>query len=306
MLTQILNELSPGCKKLYTLNGQLAPAVKRTSFSWSSIPGTLCLAANKKYLRQAIGNDNIKGLITDIRYRADIEPLAAAHDKLFILCDKPADLFYAIHNRALHGERKTLVDGRQIDESTRILPSVVIGKNVTIGRNVVIGENCILHDDTKIGDNCVIHENTIIGTPGYFSKSIFGTKCHVNHYGGVSIGNGCLIHAGSIIAKSVNIDEFTRLEDDVHLGISVNIGHDCNIRRGANIATRALIAGRAEIGINAWVGANAVVSNAVTIGNDVQVKIGSVVIADVAAGHCVSGNFAIRHADNLKSLASQG
>jgi UDP-3-O-[3-hydroxymyristoyl] glucosamine N-acyltransferase len=140
-----------------------------------------------------------------------------------------------------------------------------------------------------------------IGTDGFFSKMIMGKKTHIRHFGGVVIGNNCVIHVGTNIARSVNFNESTVLEDNVHIGARSNVGHDCKIGRNTDISANVQIMGRAEIGADVWLGANVGISNMVKVGNGAIVRIGSVVIEDVAEAEDVSGNFAIKHAMNLKN-----
>jgi UDP-3-O-[3-hydroxymyristoyl] glucosamine N-acyltransferase len=53
------------------------------------------------------------------------------------------------------------------------------------------------------------------------------------------------------------------------------------------------------MGGNCWVGAGAVISNMLTIGQNADIKLGSVVIEDVPATQALSGNFAVSHKANL-------
>ena len=77
-------------------------------------------------------------------------------------------------------------------------------------------------------------------------------------------------------------------------------GHDVEVGDGATISSNVVVAGRARIGARAWIGASATISNAVCIGDGAEVRLGSVVIQDVADGGDVSGNFARGHAGNMK------
>ena len=79
-----------------------------------------------------------------------------------------------------------------------------------------------------------------------------------------------------------------------------NVGHDVEIGEEASISSNVVIAGRARIGKRTWIGASATISNMVRIGDDAEVRIGAVVIQDVADGGDVSGNFARKHAGNIK------
>ena len=273
----------------------------RTAFTWTDLPDALCLALNKEYFRQAIKNKNVKGIIAP--------PTAVVYNKPFekavVLCKKADELFYFLHNKRIH-EIKPRFDSSMhktmIAASAQISSTSILGNNVSIGENVVIHDGCIILDNTIINKNCVIYDNVTVGTEGFFSKNILGKKTHVDHFGGVKIGENCIIHTGTNISRSANFGEYTTLGDNVHVGIHTNIGHDCNVGNNCDISAKVLLSGRVKIGCNCWIGAAAVISNAISVGDNASIKIGAVVIENVTPGESVSGNFAIKHNRNLKSF----
>lgn len=278
-------------------------AVRRTGFTWSDRPHTLCLATNRSYIDQARNNNNITGLVIHGRFGQEVETLDG---KLVICCDKPEALFYAVHNLAIHEQFGTwAMPESSIAASAQIAASAIIHDAVTVGENVVVHDGAIILPGTVIGDDCEIHPGVTLGTSGFFSKPVFGKKTHIRHFGGVSIGSNCIIHARSNIARSVNHGEQTQLADNVHMGIGVNIGHDCRVGADTDISTRVVLAGRVSVGRRCWIGAGALISNALEIGDDAEVKIGSVVVSDVAPAGVVSGNFAVDHRRRLKKHLSE-
>ena len=277
--------------------------LQRTGFTWSDRPHTLCLATNRAYIAQARNNDNISGLIIHRRFGHEF---TALDGKLVICCDEPEALFYAVHNLAIHRQfSNPAMPESSIASSVQIASSAIIHDGVTIGEDVVVHDGVIILPGTVIGDGSEIHPGVTLGTSGFFSKPIFGKKTHVTHFGGLSIGSNCIIHASSNIARSVNHDECTQLADNVHLGIGVNIGHDCRVGVDTDISARVVLAGRVNVGRRCWIGAGALVSNALEIGDDAEIKIGSVVVSDVAAASVVSGNFAVDHRRRLKKHLSE-
>jgi len=274
---------------------------RRTSFTWSELPNTLCLAMNKKYYKEAILNKNIKGIITP--------PPAVITDYKFtksvIVCEKADELFYFLHNKRIHEITNPLFSPpgiSQIAPSAQIAPTTILGKNIYIGENVTIHEGCIILDNTIIERNSIIYHNATIGMQGSFAKYILGEKTHIEHFGGVRIEENCIIHAGTNISRSVNFGEYTIIGDNVHIGIQTNIGHDCKIGNNCDISAKVLLAGRVKLGSHCWIGAGAIISNAISVGDNASIKIGSVVIKDVPPGEEVSGNFAIKHTKNLKEF----
>lgn len=94
---------------------------------------------------------------------------------------------------------------------------VIIGSNCTIEKPVlgftVIGNHVKIDDLVQIGQNQEIGENTIIAT-GYKAES--GVKIGANTFigmgvtiisGKISVGNNCIIGAGTLLTKSVENDK---------------------------------------------------------------------------------------------------
>jgi len=277
--------------------------LRRTGFIWSERPYTLCLAVNRKYIHHALGNTNIAGLVVHNRFAPD---LRGCDGKLVICCEKPAELFYALHNLAIHKPfSRPVTTESSIAGSARVAASAIIHTSVTIGENVVVHDGVVIMPGTVIGEGCEIHPGVTLGTCGFFSKPVFGKKTQINHFGGVIIGPNCIIHASSNISRSVNHDERTQIAANVHMGIGVNVGHDCRVGEDTDISTRVVLAGRVNVGRRCWIGAGALISNALTIGDDADIKIGSVVVSDVGSADVVSGNFAVAHKQRLKEYLSK-
>ncbi|MEJ2696163.1 MAG: hypothetical protein P8013_05905 [Candidatus Sulfobium sp.] len=299
MVLDILKECTERFSIVEVLGESSLAECCRTSFTWSEIPGSLCLAMDKQYFLSAMDNENIMGIIA---------PPAAVvrdhtHTKGIVVSSRANDLFYYIHNLGIHrGRAGGEIIQPYIDPSARIAPSAIIDKNVVIEENVIIYDNCIVRDGSVLGKNSVLYENVIVGSEGFFSKVVQGEKIHVKHFGGVKIGSNCMIHASTNIARSVNHGEYTILGDNVHVGGSSNVGHDCRIEDNTDISVKVLLAGRVRIGKGCWIGASVSVSNAVSIGANASIKIGSVVIDDVEENGIVSGNFALPHSHNLKKF----
>jgi UDP-3-O-[3-hydroxymyristoyl] glucosamine N-acyltransferase len=282
-------------------NEHLLDLCRSTSFTWTHQPKTLVLAANKNYFAQAYNNPDVLGIIATPQSIA-ISPFPDKESKAIITSGKAAELFYYLHNQQIHMQHITQNNNAMscISPSASISATAVLGKNVMIADDVVIGHYCVVLDNTRIGCGSILHPFVTVGTEGFFSKIIMGKKTHIKHYGGVSIGENCIIHTGTNISRSVNFCEETVLSNNVHIGIHSNIGHDCFIGESTDISTRVVLAGRVQVGTNCWIGANATIANALKIGDGCSIKIGSVVIDNAAEQTELSGNFALDHRGNLK------
>ena len=277
--------------------------VQRTSFTWTDLPGAMCLAVNKSYYAEAIANPNIVAIVAPARIAVD-RPAS----KALLLTDRCAELFYRLHNLGIHTHARTA--SRQaragVGAGARIAPTAVISAEASIGPGVVVSDYCVVQGPVEIGPDCVLHPFVTVGTEGFFSKVIDGRKSHIHHFGGVRIGSNCILHTGTNVSRSVNFNEVTELKSDVHVGIHCNIGHDCQVGENCDLAAWVLLLGRVRIGSGTWIGANAAVANAVKVGSNSTIRLGSVVIEDLPAGSDVSGNFAVPHARSLRSYLGHG
>tara|TARA_R110001599_G_scaffold350534_1_gene580789 strand:- start:4129 stop:4749 length:621 start_codon:yes stop_codon:yes gene_type:complete len=89
------------------------------------------------------------------------------------------------------------------------------------------------------------------------------------------IGKGVVIFAGVVINVA------TVVEDACIINTGATVDHDCTLKRGAHISPGAHLGGEVEVGERSWVGIGAIVKQVITIGSDVIVGAGAVVVSDV-------------------------
>ncbi len=100
----------------------------------------------------------------------------------------------------------------------------------------------------------------------------------------VSIGNGVMLGAGSMI------NALARIDDGVICNSGCIVEHECRIGKFSHVAPSATLLGNVEIGESCLIGGNAVVKPGVKIGNHVTVGAGSVVLENIPNGTKVVGN----------------
>jgi UDP-3-O-[3-hydroxymyristoyl] glucosamine N-acyltransferase len=185
-------------------------------------------------------------------------------------------------------------------KNSYIAPSAKIGKNVRIGvgcvieGNVVIGDNTEIHHNvvirnkTRIGANCTIHSGTVIGEYGFgYVKNEQNEKTMLRHYGGVvieddvHIGDNCVIIRGAI--------DDTIIHKGVKMNTMVHIAHNDEIGANTLITSPCHVCGSVTIGENCHI-AGATIRNQRTVGANVTVGLGAVVVKDVEDGLTVVGN----------------
>ncbi|MCA9040491.1 MAG: hypothetical protein KDA65_09105 [Planctomycetaceae bacterium] len=278
--------------------------IAQTSFSYSEHPYSIVLATNQGWLKQAAENDAVSLILTTPRI-AKLKSDDFA--KPLLLCQNPDEVFYFLHNQALHAESYEITPDtysaeHHIDHTATIHPSVVMEGPIIIGEEVTIGPFCYLKGPIEIGAGTIIQEGCSIGNEGLFTKLVEGHHQHIRHYGGVVIGPRCQIHSGARIARSAIFQSATRLEEGVSVGVESVVGHDCHVERNSIIASTAAILGRAHVEASCWIGAGSLISNSCRIGHHSSVKVGAVVIQNLEPNSTVSGNFAREHHRTLRDL----
>lgn len=215
-----------------------------------------------------------------------------------IISENPRMEFFKIHNYFSEDRKEYLRKefNTSIGENCSISKlSIISDKNVVIGHNVIIEEFVVIRENVIIGDNCIIRSGCKIGGVGFEFKNNKKIIIPVNHCGGVIIGKNVEIQYNTCIDKAIYpwdntvIDDYTKVDNLIHIAHAVKIGKRCLVPAGVAIS------GRTEIGNDSWIGVGATVSNGLSIGNNCRVNIGSVVTKSLDDGKNVTGNFAIEH-----------
>lgn len=181
-----------------------------------------------------------------------------------------------------------IAEGVIMGENTHIGAFAVIEDGVRLGSNCVVGAQTVIKRGTRIGNRVQIGSCTVIGGSGFgFVKNESGQYENFPHFGAVileddvSVGSNTCIDRGSfsdtVIKRGVKIDNL------VHIAHNVEIGED------SLVIACSMIAGSVQIGKNAWIAPSASVRNALTLGDDVTVGLGSVVVKNIESGSTVSG-----------------
>ncbi len=172
--------------------------------------------------------------------------------------------------------------------SVKIGKNVVIEPNVEIGEGTVIEHNVVIHSGTRIGSNCLIRANSSIGGGGYnYIKAGKNTIKQID-LGGVWLGDNVEIGSSTCIVRGL-IDD-TIIMNNVKIDNLVHIAHDCFIDNDAYIIAKAELSGYVRIGKRTRVAPGACIKQRLTIGDDVIVGLGSIVLRDVPGGCTVFGN----------------
>ncbi len=184
------------------------------------------------------------------------------------------------------GAYVVIEQGVVIGDRACLHPQVTVYPNVVIGENTVLHANCTIHERSQIGSNCVIHSGAVIGAEGFgFVPTAQGWyKMEQSGYtileDGVEIGCNTAVDRPAV--GETRIKQNTKLDNLVQVGHGVTIGQNCAL------AAQVGIAGGATIGDRVLLGGQVGIANQVTIGNDTVVTAQSGITNDVAANSMVS------------------
>jgi len=164
--------------------------------------------------------------------------------------------------------------------STAIIePSATVGSEVYIGPYAYIGENCHIGDGCSLYPNVYIGDNTRVG-----SKSVLYPGVKVYHE--CILGEGCIIHAGSVIGSDgfgfapQSENEYMKipqlgnviLEDNVEIGANVTIDRatmgSTIIRKGVKLDNLIQIGHNVEVGDNTVMAAQTGIAGSTKIGKN--------------------------------------
>lgn len=162
-----------------------------------------------------------------------------------------------IHHGAIVMQNSKVGSDSVIFPGVVLEPGSVIGKRCVIRPNTVIGYNC------EIGSDCIIHANTTIGADGFGFHDQDEKRYKIPQTGNVIIGNHVEAGAGVTVDRatieSTVVGDYTKLDDQVH------IGHNCHVGSYVYIAGGTVLAGSVTIKDRAILGGQSAISGHLTI-----------------------------------------
>lgn len=188
-----------------------------------------------------------------------------------------------------------------------IHPTAIIGPQVKLGQNVGIGAYSVLDGDITVGDNtlianhvsitgpvtigpdCWIKSGAVIGEEGFgFERDENDMFIHFPHIGRIEIGRGVFIGANSTVERAAL--ETTVIEDGAIVDDLTQVGHNVHIGKGSSLACGAVLCGGVRLGARCSVAPNACVRQQLTVGDDVVIGLGAVVVKDLPGNAVYIGN----------------
>lgn len=116
---------------------------------------------------------------------------------------------------------------------------------------------------------------------GFEIASVVHPSAQISQF--AQIGAGSVVFANAV----VNVD--TVIGEAAIINTAATIDHDCRLGMGVHVSPGVHLAGGVLVGDFSWIGIGGVVRQLISIGSDVIVAAGAVVVADVPDGITVMG-----------------
>jgi UDP-3-O-[3-hydroxymyristoyl] glucosamine N-acyltransferase len=215
------------------------------------------------------------------------------NDKLLIGVENPKYTFALIVNNLLKGKidfgihpSATIHPEAIISDQCYIGPNTYVGKS-TIGNGTIIYGNCYIYDNVSIGENVIIDAGCTIGAAGFgFVRDSEGIPIRFPQLGGVEIEDDVEIGANTCIDRGALSN--TIIKKGVKIDNLVQIAHNCIIGEYTYIIAHTIIAGSVTIGKKCWIAPSRIL-NKVTIGDNVTVGYGAVVLNNISSNETYMG-----------------
>jgi sugar O-acyltransferase (sialic acid O-acetyltransferase NeuD family) len=116
---------------------------------------------------------------------------------------------------------------------------------------------------------------------GFHIVSVIHPSAQVSRF--AQIGTGSVVFANAV----VNVDSV--IGEGAIINTAATVDHDCRLGMGVHLSPGAHLAGGVSVGDFSWIGIGGVVRQLISIGSDVVVAAGAVVVVDIPDGITVAG-----------------
>jgi UDP-3-O-[3-hydroxymyristoyl] glucosamine N-acyltransferase len=293
------------------LDGDESVSITGVSSIYDPIPGTLTLAAEKKYLKYLrdttascviVGKDldlgavRVKPGLSIIRVD---NPVSAFEKAVQIILPSPVKYRRGIHKTAvisktaklgkniLIGPHCILEDFSEVRDGSALIASVYVGQQSKIGRDCLIYPNVTIRERVTVGDRVIIHSGSVLGSDGFGYRQEGERHIKIPQLGTVEIADDVEIGACVTIDRArfarTFIGSGTKIDNLVHIAHNVVAGSDCLI------IAQVGVAGSTKIGKGSIIAGQAGIDGHIELGEGVRVAGKSGVTGDVPSGETVSG-----------------
>jgi UDP-3-O-[3-hydroxymyristoyl] glucosamine N-acyltransferase len=250
----------------------------------------LSFATNVNYYDNIVNNQSLCALIVSPKDLKEYKERLEGRNIIFIADENPEWVFFDIHDfLAKNTDFYNIYDfPKKIGANCNIHSTAIIEDGVIIGENVVIDAHSVICKGSIISSGTIIGKNTTIASEGFQIIKKGNSNRHINHYGGVYIGENVYVGDSSCICKSL-FEGNTFIGNNVKIDSLVQINHNNYVGCNAVITAGVKLCGSTVIEDGVWVGTNSTVLNRVIIGKNAKIGIGSVVTRNIEPGRLAYG-----------------
>jgi len=192
-------------------------------------------------------------------------------------------------------------DNVSIGDNTQIYPHATICENTTIGKNCTFYPNVTVYHGSVIGDGVILHAGSVIGSDGFgFAPSVKGYD-KIPQIGVVTIENDVEIGANTCIDRSTMGSTYIR--KGVKLDNLVQIAHNTDIGEHTVMSAQVGVAGSTKVGKWCMFGGQVGLAGHIVIGNKVFLGAQSGVPGNIKDGQQLIGTPPMKQRPYFKSQA---
>jgi len=178
--------------------------------------------------------------------------------------------------------------GADIHETSYIGPLCYVSADCTIGEASILWSRVTLYPHVRIGNRVIIHSGAVLGSDGFgYERTASGALIKFPQLGGLLIEDDVEIGANTSINRGALDD--TVIGTGCKIDDLVYIAHNVVVSKHSLIVGNTTICGSVYIGERCWI-ASSILRNGISVGNDVTVGLGAVVLHDVPDKAVVYGN----------------
>lgn len=179
-----------------------------------------------------------------------------------------------------------VVDG-SVGDGSYVGPNCVVMAGASIGANCILEANVTIYPNVSVGDGCVFQAGSVIGSRGFGFYEFEGKRRMVPHVAGVRIGNNCSFSANMVVAAGFISP--TVIGNDCHFDTHVQVAHNCVLGNNIYMASQSGLAGTVTVEDDVELAGGAQTAGHLTIGKGAHVAAKAGVTKSVPAGHTVAG-----------------
>ncbi len=194
--------------------------------------------------------------------------------------------------------------GAVVGPGTQLDAGVVVGAGAVVGRDCRLMAHSVVCDGCVVGDRVWLNPGAVVGSEGFGFAPTGAGLLKIPQVGravvedDVELGAHCAVDRAAL--GETRVGRGTKADNFVQIGHAAHVGPD------SVMVAYSGVAGSTHLGARATLAARATVLGHLTVGEDVQVGVGSVVHNDQPDRARVSGVPAIPHRQWLRAATAAG